>query len=99
MRGGARVASATGLSIAEQQGESIARLLHAVTAVSGQWILAADVHAQNGIAPIQTVAGLAFSPSRGLFSAQLDEATHHLGQIVIDLIGSITERADIDNAK
>jgi hypothetical protein len=75
----------------EQRGELVASLLHAVTADSGQWIFAANHHAQNGIAPLKAVAGLAFSPSRGQFSAQMDEAADHLGQIVVDLIGPVIE--------
>jgi hypothetical protein len=56
-------------------------------------VLAANDHAQNGIAPIQPLAVLAFSPSRGQFSAQQNQATDRLGQIVVDLIGPIIERA------
>jgi hypothetical protein len=67
--------------------------MQAVAAESGQWILAANDHAQYGIAAFQTVAGLAFSPSCGQFSAQLDEAADHLGQIVVDLIGPVIERS------
>jgi hypothetical protein len=60
----------------------IARLLHAVTAVSGQWILVANDDAQNGIAPIQRFAGLAFSRS---IQCATGRGKRHLGQIVIDL--------------
>jgi hypothetical protein len=67
------------LSVTEQRGEFVASLPHAVAAVSGQWILAANDHAQNGIAPIQPLAVLAFSPSRGQFSAQQNQATDRLG--------------------
>ena len=52
-------------------------------------------HAQNGIAPLKAVAGLPFSPSRGQFSAQLDEATDDLGQVVVHLIGSVAKRKAI----
>jgi hypothetical protein len=81
------------LSLVEQRGEFIASLLQAVAAESGQWILAANDHAQNGIATLQAVAWLAVSPSRGQLSAQLDEATDDLGQVVIDLVGPVVERA------
>jgi hypothetical protein len=80
------------LSLVEQRGEFIASLLQAVAAESGQWILAANDHAQNGVATLQAVDWLAV-PSRGQLSAQLDEATDDLGQVVIDLAGSVVERA------
>jgi hypothetical protein len=67
--------------------------MQAVAAESGQWILAANDHAQYGIAAFQTVAGVAFSPCRGQYSAQLDQAADHLGQIVINLIGPVIERS------
>ena len=41
---------------------------------------------RTALHPFQPVAGLAFSPSRGQFSAQQDQAADHLGQIVVDLI-------------
>jgi hypothetical protein len=66
--------------------------MQAVATKSGQWILAASDHAQNGIAPIQAVTGLAFQPGRSQFSAKPDEATDHLGHVVIDLIGPVLER-------
>jgi hypothetical protein len=104
MRDGARAASAASttrfsaapgiiLSLTEQPGEFVASLPHAVAAVSGQLILAANDHAQNGIAPIQPLAGLAFSPCHGQFSAQQNQATNRFSQIVLDLIGPIIERA------
>ena len=37
--------------------------------------------------------GVAFAPSRGQFGAQSDEVTDRLGQIVVDLIGPVVERA------
>ena len=103
MRDGARAASAASttrfsaapgiiLSLTEQPGEFVASLPHAVAAVSGQLILAANDHAQNGIAPIQPVAGLAFWPSRSQFSAQQDQAADHIGQIMVDLNGPVLER-------
>jgi hypothetical protein len=55
--------------------------MEAAAAESGQWILAANDHAQNGIVPFQAATGRAFSPCRGRFSAQQDQAADHLGQI------------------
>ena len=46
---------------------------------------------RTALHPFQPVAGLAFSPSRGQFSAQQDQAADHLGQIVIGLIGPVLE--------
>jgi hypothetical protein len=81
------------LSLIEQRGEFVASLPQAVTPEAGQWIFAANDHAQYGITPFQAVFGLAVSPSRGQFSAQLDEATDDLGQVVIDLVRPVVERA------
>jgi hypothetical protein len=81
------------LSLIEQRGEFVASLPQAVAAEAGQWIFAANDHAQYGITPFEVAAGLAFSPSRGQFSAQLDEATDDLGQVVIDLVRPVVERA------
>jgi hypothetical protein len=55
--------------------------------------IAANDHAQNAVAPLQPVAGFAFSPCRSQFSAQQDQAADHLCQIVVDLIGPVVERA------
>ena len=73
--------------------EFIASLMQAVAAESGQWILAANDHAQNAVAALQPVAGVAFSPCRSQFSAQQDQSADHLRQIVVDLIGPVVERA------
>ena len=80
------------LSFIEQRGEFIACLVQGVAAESSSWIFAANDHAQNGIAPIQPVAGLAFWPSRSQFSAQQDQAADHIGQIMVDLNGPVLER-------